>query len=76
MTDFLNFQAQKIPELRQEGDTILDDLNRQIEFIKGKNILSYHIPSDINKEKEPLLNRKLQRIWLPAKSVAQKIQNH
>ena len=28
-----------------------------------------------NKEKEPLLNRKLQRKWLPAKSVAQKIQN-
>ena len=49
--DFLNFQAHKVPELRQEGDTILDDLNRQIEFIKGKSILSYHITRNTNEER-------------------------
>ena len=30
-----------MPTLRQEGDTILDDLNRQIKFLKGIDILTY-----------------------------------
>ena len=41
-TEFVKFQILKIPELRQGGDTILDDLNRQIKFIKGINILKYY----------------------------------
>ena len=43
-----------IPTLKQEGDTILDDLNRQIKFIKGIDILTYYTPTDSNKEQEPL----------------------
>ena len=58
----------------QEGDNILDELNRKIVFLKGKGILSYYIPTNPNKEKEPILDRKLQRKWLPLKSEAQKTQ--
>ena len=58
-TEFVKFQILKIPELRQEGDTILDYLNRKIKFIKGMDILTYYNPTDPSKEKEPLLNRKL-----------------
>ena len=74
-TESLKFMIWTIPILRQEGDTILDDLNRQIKFIKGIDILTYYTPTDPTKEKEPLLNRNLQRKWLPEKTVEQKQQN-
>ena len=73
-TEFVKFQILTIPKLRQEGDTILDDLNRQIKFIKGIDILTYYTPTDPNKENKPLLNRNLQRKWLPQKTVDQKQQ--
>ena len=38
------------------------------------DILTYYTPSDPTKDKEPLLNSKLQKEWLPAKTVAQKQQ--
>ena len=34
-------------------------------------MLTYYIPTDTTKVKEPLLNRNLQRKWLPAKTVEQ-----
>ena len=36
----------------KEGDTLLDDLNRRIEFIMGKSISSYYIPSESESERE------------------------
>ena len=53
--------------MRKEGDTILDEITK-IEFLKGKSILSQYTSTDTNKGKEPILDRKLQRKWLPAKS--------
>ena len=73
--EFLHFQAITEGEMRKEGDTIMNELNRKIEFLKGKSILSYYTPTDTNKEKEPILDRELQRKWLPAKSEAHQVQN-
>ena len=47
-TEFLYLQAVTVGEMWKEGDTLLDDLNRIIEFIMGKSILSYYIPCDTN----------------------------
>ena len=73
-TDFVKFMMLTIPTLRQERDTILDGLNRQVKFIKGIDILPYYTSTDPNKEKEPLLKRNLQRKWLPQKTLDQKQQ--
>ena len=73
-TKIVKFLIWTIPTLRQEEDAILDDLNRQIKFIKEIDILTYYTPTDPTKEKEPLLNRNLQRKWLPEKTVEQKQQ--
>ena len=53
-------------------DTLLDYLNYQIKFLKGKDILTYYTPCDPSKDKEPLLNRELSDKWQPPKTVAQK----
>ena len=51
-------------------------INRRIKptnnSFKGIDILTYYIPTDPTKVKEPLLNINLQRKWLPAKTVEQK----
>ena len=63
-----------MPTLLKPTDTILDDLNLQIKYFKGVDILTYYTPSDPNKDKEPKLNWRLQKEWLPAKTVAHKQQ--
>ena len=47
----------------------LDNLNHQVRFLKGKDILTYYTPCDPT---NPLLNRELLDKWLPPKTVAQK----
>ena len=73
--EFVKLMIWTIPTLRQKGDIVIDDLNRQIRFIKGIDILTYYTPTDPTKEKEPLLNRNLQRKLLPEKTFEQKQQN-
>ena len=50
-----------ITNLRQEGDTLVDNLNKRFKSLKGRDILTYYIPTDPTKEKEPLLNKTLQK---------------
>ena len=45
-----------------------------MKYFKGLDILTYYTPSNPTKGKEPLLNSKLQKEWLPAKTVPQKQQ--
>ena len=68
----IRFMINTLPTLKKPTDTLLDDLNLQIKYFKGVDILTYYTPSDPAKDKEPLLNYKLQKEWLPAKTVAQK----
>ena len=56
-------------------DRFVDALNRIIKYLKGKEILSYYIPENPTKEKEPILSRELQRKYLLPKSEAQRQQN-
>ena len=55
-------------------EPILDELNLQIKYFKGVDILTYYTPSDPTKDKEPKLNSRLQKKWLPEKTVAHKQQ--
>ena len=73
--EFLYYQAVTVGKMWQEGDITLDELNRKIIFLKGKSILSYYMPTNPNKETEPILDGELQRKWLPPKSEAQKDRN-
>ena len=68
----VKFLIWTLPTLIKEGDTLIDELNQQIKCLKGIDILSYYIPTDPTKVKEPLLNINLQRKWLLAKTVEQK----
>ena len=63
-----------LPTLKKLTDALLDNLNLQIKYFHGVDILTYYTPSDPTKDKEPLLNYELQKKWLPAKTVAQKHQ--
>ena len=65
----------KTPTMMKPGDKYVDTLNRIIKYLKGKEILSYYIPENPDKEKEPLLNRELQRKYLLPKSEAQRQRN-
>ena len=54
---------------------------RNIRWVKSTNqilqrvdILTYYTPSDPTKDKEPKLNRGLQKKWLPKKTVTHKQQ--
>ena len=57
----------------QLDDTLLDYLNHQIKFLKGKDILTYYTPRDPTKVKEPLLNRELSDKWLPPQQLPKRI---
>ena len=70
--EFEHFKTNKLPGMIKNDDTILDYLNYQIKFLKGKDILTYYTPCDPSKDKEPLLNRELSDKWQPPKTVAQK----
>ena len=63
-----------LPTLLKPTDTLLDYLNLQIKYFKRVDILTYYTPSDPNKDKEPKLNWRLQKEWLPAKTFAHKQQ--
>ena len=54
--------------------TLLDELNLHIKYFKWVDILTYYTPSDPTKDKEPRLNKGLQKKWLPQKTVAHKQQ--
>ena len=41
--------------LMEPGYTLLDELNLHIEYFKGVDILTYYIPSNPTKDKEPRL---------------------
>ena len=71
---FLEFLTNKLPTLIKPKDTLMDNLNYQIKFLKGRDILTYYTPCDPTKDKEPLLSYELSQKWLPAKTVAQKDQ--
>ena len=47
--------------------TLLDELNLQIKYFKGVDILTYYTPSDPTKDKGPKLNRGLQKSGCPRK---------
>ena len=63
------------PTMMKQGDKYVDTLNRIIKYLKGRDILSYYIPENPDKEKEPILNRELQRKYSLPKSEAQRLQN-
>ena len=70
--NYIKFMMNTLPTLKKPTDTLEDELNLQIKYFKGVDILTYYTPSDPTKDKEPLLNYKLQKEWLPAKTVPQK----
>ena len=72
--NYIRFMLNTLTTLKKTTDTLLDDLNLQIKYFKGSDIPTYYTPSDPTKDKEPLLNSRLQKEWLPAKTVAQKQQ--
>ena len=72
--NFVEFLTNKLPTLLKPTDTLMDNLNHQIKFLKGRDILTYYTPCDPTKDKEPLLSYELSQKWLPAKTVAQKDQ--
>ena len=65
---YICFLMVTLPTLLEPNYTI------QIKYFKGVDILTYYTPSDPTKDKEPLLNYKLQKKWLPAKTVAKSWQ--
>ena len=42
------------------------------DYFKGVDNLTYYNPTDPTKDKEPMLNKTLQKKWKPQKTVAQK----
>ena len=71
---YIYFLREILPTLMEPAYTLLDELNLQMKYFKGVDILTYYTPSDPTKDKEPKLNHRLQKEWLPAKSVAHKQQ--
>ena len=65
MTSGKTLENQKPPRYRT-GDRVLDCLNRIIKYMKRVRVLSYYIPKNTDKEKEPLLRK-----YLPPKSGVQ-----
>ena len=49
--EYVQFLVRTLPNLRQEGNTLIDYLNRQVKFLKERDILTYYIPTDPTKEK-------------------------
>ena len=68
------FMVWTITLLMEKGNTLMDELNLNIKYFKGVDILTYYIPTDPTKDKEPMLNKTLQKKWLPKKTVEQKRQ--
>ena len=71
---YIYFLREILPTLMEPDYTLLDELNLQIKYFKGVDILTYYTPSNPTKDKEPKLNRGLQKKWLPEKTVAHKQQ--
>ena len=74
MDEYVQFMVWTIPLLMKPGDTLMDELNLHIKYFKGVDILTYYIPTDPTKDKEPMLNKTLQEKWLPEKTMEQKCQ--
>ena len=64
-----------VPTLMESGYTLLDELNLHIKYFKGVDILTYYTPSDPTKDKEPRLNKGLQKKWLFEKTITHKKEN-
>ena len=68
------FMTEILPLLMRPGYTLMDELNLHIKYFKGVDILTYYTPSNPTKDKEPRLNKGLQKKWMPQKTVAHKLQ--
>ena len=71
---YVQFMVGTIPLSVKPGDTRMDELNLHIKYYKGVDILTYYIPTDPTKDKEPMWNKTLQKKWQPQKTVEQKRQ--
>ena len=74
MDEYVQFMVWTIPLLMKPGDTLMDELNLHIKYFKGVDILTYYIPTNPTKDREPMLNSTLQKKWQPQKTVEQKRQ--
>ena len=72
MDDYVKCMVGTIPLLMNPGDTLMDELNLHIKYFKGVDIVTYYTPTDPTKDKEPMLNKTLQKKWHPQKIVMQK----
>ena len=72
LEEYVLFMVWTILLIMEEDDTLMDELNLNIKYFKGVDILTYYIPTDPTKDKEPMLNKTLQKKWLHEKTVKQK----
>ena len=72
MDRYVNFITEILPLLMKPGYFLMDELNINIKYFKGIDILTYYTPIDPTKDKEPILNKTLQKKWQPKKTVNQK----
>ena len=49
--NYIRFMLNTLPTLKKTTDTLLDDLNLQIKYFKGVDILTYYTPSNQTKDK-------------------------
>ena len=52
--EFENFKTNELPGMIKSEDTLIDYLNHQIKFLKGKDILTCYTPCDPTKDKEAM----------------------
>ena len=71
MDEYEQLMVRTLPIIMKEGDTLMDELNLHIKYFNGVDILKYYIPTDPTKDKEPMLNKTLQKKWQPQKTVVQ-----
>ena len=74
LVKYVYFITEILPLLMKPVYTLMDELNLHIKYFKGVDILTYYTPSDPTKDKEPKLNKTLQKKWQPQKTVAHKLQ--
>ena len=54
------FMVWTITLLMEKGNTLMDELNLNIKYFKGVDILTYYIPTDPTKDKEPMCLQKIK----------------
>ena len=53
MEEYVQFIVWTVTLIMKVGDTLMDELNLHITYFKGVDILTYYIPTDPTKDKEP-----------------------